>query len=912
MRFKTYIAQLISILFISFVMLQPTLAVTDDCYEPKRWMGFLYDELEDTYKPYTPSEFFTENGASIPGYDVYGNNNPFVHPHFYMEDTSCTSNSWSIRVSGLSSYKLGSGYEVVFGIDIIEPYPEPNLKLGLPQHKTKRVEVRDTGYADNDKLGLKAYAVGSYTLGFDYHDDTLFFIRNGHVYDRKIMKICKIINPFTFWNNSGGTVESLDYWDYENGTEYHENFTDCANTQEFPECEPDPVITLEATYELPTCKDRNLHLHANSNLIEIYRWEGPGGFSSIEQNPVIPYDKAKSGTYLVWGSIDPCIEPKALYIDIDIPRLEKDTTLDITTCHGDTVWIGNNYHTENGTYTDTLLTAEGCDSIVVSNLRFTYAKGFEEDSICEGGFYIFGKQRITEPGVYFDTVKADGVCDSIIVLRLYNYQIKEEVYDSICEGKSFQFGNRLIDEAGTYEDKIKTKDGCDSLVKLHLKIVPIIERITEDICYGSTYDFHGEPLTERGVYVKNYVSEEGCIVHAELILYTHEIITHIYDTICSGIVYNFHGQECKKNGVYKATVKTKDDCDSTIFLHLKVQRPAPATVVDINLCANDSFVLGNKVYKQPTNIRDTVPNSLGCDSIVVYRIKKRNRIDTVFKHITCKRVPVQIVTGEWISTDTLIEKFLDFEGFDCKLYTHISVVVLPDISLPDTTINMCGTHTKRVSIDTIRRVNYLWVPQVGVDNPYSHDPIVTFSGDEATYKVKLDNGLCQDSLNVTLTYNASPIISDLSIDGYGYNLEIGVTDGTPPYYYQIDSASNWHTAVDFEHLSIGVHKAYVIDSKGCMATDYISYYPPVIPATFMTPNGDGYHDTWEIKNLELYDKYTIKIFDRWGKLLKTYENYYDGWDGKYRGHKMPTTDYWYTITVELNEQNLSGHFTLLR
>ena len=88
--------------------------------------------------------------------------------------------------------------------------------------------------------------------------------------------------------------------------------------------------------------------------------------------------------------------------------------------------------------------------------------------------------------------------------------------------------------------------------------------------------------------------------------------------------------------------------------------------------------------------------------------------------------------------------------------------------------------------------------------------------------------------------------------------------------------------------------------------------PDVIPAKFMTPNGDGIRDTWEIENLSYYSKYTVKIFNRWGKLLVTYTNEYPGWDGYYLGHPQPSTDYWFEIDLEETDTQKVGSFTLLR
>ncbi len=55
---------------------------------------------------------------------------------------------------------------------------------------------------------------------------------------------------------------------------------------------------------------------------------------------------------------------------------------------------------------------------------------------------------------------------------------------------------------------------------------------------------------------------------------------------------------------------------------------------------------------------------------------------------------------------------------------------------------------------------------------------------------------------------------------------------------------------------------------------------------------------------------SIKIFDRYGKLLKelTPET---SWDGTFRGVNLPTSDYWFIVT-RANGDIHKGHFTLKR
>ncbi|WP_445711803.1 T9SS type B sorting domain-containing protein [Flavobacterium sp.] len=62
--------------------------------------------------------------------------------------------------------------------------------------------------------------------------------------------------------------------------------------------------------------------------------------------------------------------------------------------------------------------------------------------------------------------------------------------------------------------------------------------------------------------------------------------------------------------------------------------------------------------------------------------------------------------------------------------------------------------------------------------------------------------------------------------------------------------------------------------------------------------------TIECQNNYLY-------FDRYGKLLKQISPLGSGWDGVFNGKPLPSSDYWYAITLE-NGKTVKGHFTLKR
>lgn len=88
--------------------------------------------------------------------------------------------------------------------------------------------------------------------------------------------------------------------------------------------------------------------------------------------------------------------------------------------------------------------------------------------------------------------------------------------------------------------------------------------------------------------------------------------------------------------------------------------------------------------------------------------------------------------------------------------------------------------------------------------------------------------------------------------------------------------------------------------------------PEIYPEKFFSPNGDGNNDTWDIINIQYYPNALIEIYDRFHKRLTQYQGIDKGWDGLYRGHPMPESDYWYIIKDKKLINTRSGHFILKR
>ena len=183
------------------------------------------------------------------------------------------------------------------------------------------------------------------------------------------------------------------------------------------------------------------------------------------------------------------------------------------------------------------------------------------------------------------------------------------------------------------------------------------------------------------------------------------------------------------------------------------------------------------------------------------------------------------------------------------------------------------------------------------------------------YVVDMSRGLCAARDTFTVTVHTNPVIQ--SIDSVGLrDRQIMLVGGlgTAPFTYAIDAFEADNNDVK-KDLTFSKHVVYVYDVYGCTTSETFRLSPPSldIPVLF-TPNGDGNEDNWIVANLtEVYPNAVVRIYDRFGKLIAQFLGAdADGWDGTYRGAALPSTDYWYQITIEEIDQEYVGHFTLIR
>lgn len=221
-----------------------------------------------------------------------------------------------------------------------------------------------------------------------------------------------------------------------------------------------------------------------------------------------------------------------------------------------------------------------------------------------------------------------------------------------------------------------------------------------------------------------------------------------------------------------------------------------------------------------------------------------------------------------------------------------------------------GTVTYPVEEGAPAGSSYLWSGP-GADG-MTGQSIVASPTRSSVYSVKVSKDGCETILDKNIVIYPNPRIA--TAGPHGENplwLSATADGGTPPYMFQMDGTYTSDDGI-FDYVGKGYHVVAVEDNYGCKADTTVFFEIPVIPMKYFTPNGDGDNEQWTIENIGLVPAF-VMIYDRYGRKLAEYApGSFQGWDGTYNGHPMPSDDYWYLIRIASTGETMHGHFTLRR
>ncbi len=387
------------------------------------------------------------------------------------------------------------------------------------------------------------------------------------------------------------------------------------------------------------------------------------------------------------------------------PNIQNSQTVHI--CQGDSVLIQGNYQNTSGIYSDTSQSTLGCDSINITTLvvdtNYNHSNNVE---ICQGDSIFIGGAYQNTSGTYTDSLQTSNGCDSVLVTNLVvnpSYLMAQS--QQICQGDSILFANNYHTISGIYYDSLQTSLGCDSIFELNLQVQPNIQNSqTVNICQGDSVLIQGNYQNASGIYTDSAQSALGCdsINITTLIVNANYNNNNINVEICQGDSIFIGGAYHSIGGTYTDSLQTINGCDSFVILNLQVVS-LYQTNQFMEICEGDSAIINGILRFEEGTYQDTLISQNGCDSVVTVNLQVNQlAIDTI-------QVPNVFTPNNDQFNDLFRLNIEQYISIDVKIFNRWGMLIYESITND-------GWNGRTTSGSEVPEGTYFYLISIEVDN----------------------------------------------------------------------------------------------------------------------------------------------------------------------------------------------------
>ncbi|MES2589296.1 MAG: FG-GAP-like repeat-containing protein [Bacteroidota bacterium] len=393
------------------------------------------------------------------------------------------------------------------------------------------------------------------------------------------------------------------------------------------------------------------------------------------------------------------------------------------------------------------------------------------DTICQGSSYAFNGENIFEAGTYVDTLLTSNLCDSVVILNL---RVKtngcvlatcNELYISeYIKGSSFNKAIEIYNptneniDLSTYSVNVYINGSTTPTNSITLSgiiyadstfviahptsavgilnmadlqtsalnfngndAIALTKDITNIDVIGQIGFDPGSAWTDSGIstngmtLIRKYTNTSGNISNSaylpslyfdalplddftNLKMHSSECQLTLCNTdstlmvrICQGDSYTFNGNSYSNTGVYFDTIPNASLCDSVVTLNLSVN--SSLKYVDTYICSNETYLFNGQNLSTPGVYFDTLANIYGCDSVVKLTLRVYQSVNYTLNQTICFGESI-VVNGTTYSSSITgaIETFPNAGSNGCDSIVTINLTVRPMITGVDVR-HTCGPLT---------------------------------------------------------------------------------------------------------------------------------------------------------------------------------------------------------------------------
>ena len=490
-------------------------------------------------------------------------------------------------------------------------------------------------------------------------------------------------------------------------------------------------------------------------------------------------------------------------------------------CEGSSIDFYGRELTEAGTYTDTLTTAEGCDSVIVWYVKVNPSYVVNLDTtVCDQ--FIWNDSTYTQSGLISYTYVLATGCDSTVNYNLtVNHSTTGVDVLVACDSLTWIDGITYYESTNipTYTYVGGNAAGCDSTVTLNLTINYSTIGVDEQVVCDSLTWIDGITYYEStSTPTFTLTNAANCDSVVTLHLTVKYSTTSVDEQVAcdsltwiDGITY----YESTSTPTYTYFNGNAVGCDSTVTLHLTVNY-STAGIDELVACDSLTWIDGITYYESTSTPTYTYVggNAVGCDSVVTLHLTINNSTTGVDVLTACDSL-------------TWIDGITYYESTSTPTFTLTNAANCDSV----VTLNLTINHST-IGVDELEACDSLtWIDGI------------TYYESTSTPTFTLTNAANCDSvvtLHLTVNYTAYGDAELVVCDSYDwYEYEEITESGDYAHRFSnpagCDSVAILHLTVN--HSTTGVDELVACDSLTWI--DGITYYESTSTPTYTYVAGNA-------------------------------------------------------------------------
>lgn len=576
----------------------------------------------------------------------------------------------------------------------------------------------------------------------------------------------------------------------------------------------------------------------SSSSPDTWTWSFPGASvtSSTAQNPTnICYNTA--GTYTV--TLQACNSNGCDVTTTDITiGSAYNNSENITVCNGTSYIYPDGFSESisgNTSHTSNLTTAEGCDSIIVTNITAVAAYNQSENiTACQNSL-------ITYP---------DGSSETIT-------------------------GNT------SHTSTLMSTAGCDSIIVTNVTMNPNFNAIeSATVCANTVYtypDGFSETITGNTSHTSNLTTVAGC----DSVIVTNITMSPSYNTsesinVCNGITYTYpdgFSETISANTSHTSMLTSIGGCDSVIVTNVSVA-PSYNQTENIDICSGSTYSYPDGTVSTNITVNESHTSSLssvnGCDSIIVTNLSVNTSLNYTVNEDICSGTnytyPDGTISNNIINNESQVSTLTSQNGCDSIITTYLNVLPTPSLN-PISDQSICvGESITLTATPSQTGGTYDWSP--GGLNTQSITVSPTTS---TTYVVTYTlNGCASQAESAMVTVNPMPDV------GTSLVVDVITVNETGAVYQWLDCNNNnnplnGETNQSYTATTNGSYAAQVdlngcIDTSACVAITGLGLYDLVSSSLSIHPNPAN--NEIHVTSDAILEGLTYKVIDLTGRIVK--------------------------------------------